>query len=122
VATHVLSWNPAPLSAAIARGYRASMEVAAREADAAGGDKAGAELRGNARVPTGLGPIFEVGAQPHRIEPTGRVLFLRGLNVYVTGGVEHPGRAAHPYLRPVAAGWPLQAPGIMRPFLAAAGF
>lgn len=117
-----VSWYPERLTATLFAGYRASLEAAARDADAAGGAKAGAVIRGNTLFPTGLGAIYEVGAAPHRIDSRGRVLFLRGLNRYVTGGVDHPGRPARPYLGPAATRWQHAAPQIMRPFLRSAGF
>lgn len=117
------TWNSAPLIAAKDRAYLASMKVAAARADAAGGKDAGAKLVGHAIHPTGLGGIFEEGARPHVIQPHRSVLYLKGLDVFVTGPVRHPGRAAQPYIAPEGERWATEdMPAALRVSYAAGGY
>ena len=108
-----LIWRPQGLNAAIERGFAASLRVAALDASAhSPSSRAGASaVQTSATVgglnPTGeLGSIMEKGAKPHTIAPkVGEVLFLKSLNVVVSGSVHHPGSAPKPYLGPAAMRW-----------------
>jgi len=113
-------WRPEAFNArlvAAARPAAAEVVVAAR-AKAAGASKrvaASIFMSGTAtnfvigaRHP--LGKLFEEGVGPHQIEPRKKVLKMAD-GGFVTGGVQHPGMAAKPFLKPVL---PLWAPAYRR--------
>jgi hypothetical protein len=101
-------WNPTALNAAIARAYTASLQATATDAEAhSPTPRAGARAVAGGIEPTGdLGTIMEKGARPHVIAPDpGKVLFLKGINVFSSGPVDHPGSPPQPYLGPAAMRW-----------------
>jgi hypothetical protein len=102
---------PQRLTATIDSAFRESLKVAAADAEAhSGSSKAGAKaeqvgLSVARLVPTGpIGAIQEKGAGPHAIAPRGTALRLAD-GTFVSGTVQHPGRAAKPYIRPAASRW-----------------
>lgn len=102
---------PERLNLAIVASFQASLGVLLADAMSGGSANAGATVVPTGPTsahlaPTGIGAIVEEGADPHIIEPkAGGVLYLRELDVFVSGPVHHPGRAAAPYLHPAAARW-----------------
>lgn len=104
-------WYPEKLNIAIAASFQASLAPVLADAERGGSTNAGATIVPTSAVsahlaPTGIGAIVEEGAKPHRIEPkAGGVLYLKELDIFVSGGIDHPGRAAEPYLHPAAERW-----------------
>jgi hypothetical protein len=125
----VVYWNPAPLDAAIAKGFEASLvEVAADASATSGSPKATATVHqtgptsAELRAAGELGPIFEEGARPHEIEGSRGYLYLGG-GKFVSGVVEHPGSPRKPYLGEAAQRWMHGGcQGAMRESCAASGF
>ena len=130
-AKSIVRWDPSRLNSSLSSGFRRSVIVAGADAKAhAPSRKAGARsfVRGNVGyiVPTGLGAVFEQGADPHEIKPRRRSAhgFLAGgLSHPIRGPIAHPGAAAKPYMGPAGERWAhggCQA--VMRQSMIAGGF
>lgn len=118
-----LYWNPAPLNAAIARAYAASLQAAEADAKAhAPSSRAGVELQGTSLTPRDLGTVFEVGRKGgYDIAPLGQALrFPNGtFAAFAKGGP----MSARPFIRPAAERWARGGfHAAARPTLAASGF
>jgi hypothetical protein len=97
---------PERLNVLLAQAYETSMAEAAALAEASAPAKeAGAELVGSTLKATGIGPIFEEGAKPHTETGSSGFLYLKGLDLYVSSPVHHPGMAPRPYIGPTAVAW-----------------
>lgn len=108
----VVIWRPEPLNArliaaarpavaeftALARGKAPSKRVAATIA------ATGTTTNFAVGSALPLAGYFEHGVGPHEIAPKGKALKLAD-GSFVSGGVQHPGMAAQPFLRPLLPLW-----------------
>jgi len=110
----VVIWRPEAFNARLIAAARPAAQEVARAAQlkAAGASKrvaASIRVTGTATnflisATHPLGLLIEKGAGPHQIEPRKKVLKMAD-GGFVTGGVQHPGMAAKPFLRPSLALW-----------------